>query len=190
MPELAARALVLRLRAVNPLTLESPRCMFKAVDQTYRAPWDNLLKVLSFSLTALCCALAVLFFSHGVQQVWIAAGLIALLFGCTLFLIRGYTITTDAILVHRLLWKTRLPLDQLRSAEFVPNAMRRSVRLFGNGGFLSFTGWYRNKLLGPYRAFVTDRQQTVVLHYADRTVVLSPERPGAFARELVPARAG
>jgi hypothetical protein len=63
--------------------------------------------------------------------------------------------------------------------------MRWSIRTFGNGGFFSFSGFYRNKLLGAYRAFVTDRHQTVVLRYGGRTVVVSPSSPEEFAHEFV-----
>ncbi len=62
--------------------------------------------------------------------------------------------------------------------------MSKSLRTCGNGGFFSFTGFYRNKALGAYRAYVTDLHQTVVLRYSDRTVVVSPESPEEFAREL------
>lgn len=157
----------------------------------YKAHWGTLLIVLSLLLTGLCLAIAFLAFSKGgAASFWVGSGLLALVFGCALFTVRGYTVTEDAILVHRLFWITRLPLHDLRSAQFEPNAMRRSIRTFGNGGFFSFSGFYRNNLLGSYRAFVTDRHRTVVLRYAGRTVVLSPESPEDFVHELIPNSAG
>jgi hypothetical protein len=80
---------------------------------------------------------------------------------------------------------TRLPRVGLESAQFEPNAMQWSIRTLGNGGFFSFSGFYRNKRLGGYRAFVTDRHQTVVLRYSGRTVVVSPAAPEQFVQELV-----
>jgi len=146
-----------------------------------------MLFVVSLLLTGLCLAIAFSAFRKGgVGSIWVGSGLLVLVFGCALFTVRGYTVTGEAILVHRLFWVTRLPLKGLRSAQFEPNVMRRSIRTFGNGGFFSFTGFYRNKLLGSYRAFVTDRRQTVVLRYAGRIVVLSPESPEDFVHELVP----
>ena len=99
-------------------------------------------------------------------------------------MIRGYTTTSDAILIHRMFWTTRLPLVGLRSVEYEPEAMRWSIRIFGNGGFFSFTGLFRNKQLGVYRAFVTDPRRTVVLRYADQSVVISPATPEEFVRDL------
>ena len=86
--------------------------------------------------------------------------------------------------MHRLLWSTVLPRVGLESAQVEPDAMRGSLRTFGNGGAFSFTGFYYNKRLGSYRAFVTDPHRTVVLRYATRRVVLSPATPEDFVRDL------
>jgi hypothetical protein len=100
------------------------------------------------------------------------------------FTISGYSITPGYILVHRLFWVTRLPLSDLQSAQFEPAAMQRSIRTFGNGGLFSITGFFRNSLLGKYRAFVTDQNLTVVLRFSERTVVISPAEPEEFVNEL------
>jgi len=115
---------------------------------------------------------------------WLGLLPLVLLVGSALFTIRGYTVASDAILVHRLFWATQLPLAGLESAQFEPGAMQRSIRTFGNGGMFAFTGCFRNKLLGPYRAFVTDPHRTVVLHYDRRTVLVSPSAPEDFVRHL------
>ena len=97
----------------------------------------------------------------------------------------GYIPTPDAILVKRLFWDTRLPRKGLESAAFQPGVMKGSIRTFGNGGFYSFTGFYRNRELRNYRALVTNNAKTVVLRYADRTIVLSPGAPETFVAELM-----
>ncbi len=101
-----------------------------------------------------------------------------------LFVIRGYAVTADSILVKRLLWSTRLPRAGLKSASFSPEALAGSLRTCGNGGFYSFTGWYQNRELGPYRAFMTDRDRAVVLRWEGRTVVVSPGDPEGFVRAV------
>ncbi len=115
---------------------------------------------------------------------WVVILPLLILFGAALCTIRGYTITSDAILVHRLMHDTTLPRAGLESASADPEAMRASLRTFGNGGAFSFSGFYYNKRLGSYRAFVTDPRRAVVLRYANRRVVLSPSSPEDFAREL------
>jgi hypothetical protein len=109
---------------------------------------------------------------------------LAIVCGSALFTIRGYSVTPEAILVHRPFWTTRLPLAALKSAQFKPDAMRRSLRTFGNGGLFSFTGFFRNGSLGAYRAFVTDPHRTVVLHFPTRTIVVSPSAPEDFVQDI------
>lgn len=156
--------------------------------KSYNAPWAMSLIVISSLCTAVCIGAAIWSLRQsGWKLEWTALIPIVVLCGCVLFIIRGYTVTSDAILVHRLLWTTRLRLTDLQSADFEPNAMRRSLRLFGNGGLFAFSGWFRNHKLGRYRAFVTDPERTVVLHFTRRTVLVSPSLPEDFVRAVAAA---
>jgi hypothetical protein len=148
----------------------------------YKAPWSTSLIIMSALGLIVCIGVAVVVAWSG--RSWIALLPLAILCGGILFTIRGYTVSPDAILIHRLFWTTRLPLAALESAQFQPDAMRRSLRTFGNGGLFSFTGFFRNSSLGTYRAFVTDPHRTVVLHFPARTVVLSPSAPEDFLHDI------
>jgi hypothetical protein len=106
-----------------------------------------------------------------------------------LLTVRGYSVTPESILVRRLLWATRLPRAGLTSATYAPDAMAHSIRLFGNGGLFGVVGWFKNRVLGRYRAWVTDPRHTVVLRYTDRTVVVSPSPPERFVESLTPPQA-
>jgi hypothetical protein len=151
----------------------------------FGAPWSRSLVVMSSVLTLVVAGVSALqaYLLDGIMR-WNGVLLLALVFCCALFTVRGYTITDDELLVHRLLWSTRVPLSGLQSAAFEPDAMRGSIRTFGNGGLFSITGRFRSKSLAAYRAFVTDQQRTVVLRFAERTVVVSPAAPEEFVREL------
>jgi hypothetical protein len=157
----------------------------------YKAPWSRSLVVISSLVTALLVGvtLFVIWTSSGMLR-WMALPPVAIVFGSALFTIRGYTVTSDWILVHRLIWTTRLPIAGLQSAHFEPEATRRSIKTMGNGGLFSFTGFFYNKALGPYRAFVTDQHRTVVLRFSRRTVVVSPGEPEEFVQDLVTSRTG
>ena len=142
----------------------------------YEAPWSTSLIVMSVLTTVVCLGVtAGAWLSLAAKHPPGVLGCVALLplvilFGTALFTIRGYSIASDCILVHRLLWSTVLPRAGLESAQVEPDAMRGSIRTFGNGGAFSFTGFYYNKRLGSYRAYVTDPRRTVVLRYAKRRV--------------------
>jgi hypothetical protein len=45
---------------------------------------------------------------------------------------------------------------------------------------VTLSAWYRNALLGTYRAFVTDPAHMVVLRFGNKTIVVSPDDPAAF----------
>ena len=160
----------------------------------YEAPWSTSLIVMSVLTTVVCLgastgAWLILAARHPSGALGFAALLpLVILFGAALFTIRGYSISSDSILVHRLLWSTALPRASLESAQVEPDAMRGSLRTFGNGGAFSFTGFYYNKRLGSYRAYVTDPRRTVVLRYANRRVVLSPATPEDFVQYLALAK--
>lgn len=149
-----------------------------------KAPWGTTLIIASVLCTLLLVGFAINGILMGGALGWIiSVTLLGFLFSCALFLIRGYTITSTAIFVHRAFWKTPISLAGLKSAKSKPAPMRRSWRTFGNGGIFSITGYYRNKTLGDFRAFATDTKRTVVLRFETRTIVLSPADPDDFARE-------
>jgi hypothetical protein len=156
----------------------------------YEAPWSTSLIVMSVVTTIVCLGSASgAWLSLGAKHAYGALGWAALLplvilFGAALFTIRGYGLSSDSILVYRLLWSTVLPRTGLESAEVDLEAMRGSLRTFGNGGAFSFTGFYYNKRLGSYRAYVTDPHRTVILRYANRRAVLSPATPEDFVQDL------
>jgi hypothetical protein len=153
--------------------------------KTYHAPWGRALVVISSLLVVLAVASVVgwpLFF--GAEMMLAQWALPAIVLCCLPFIIRGYAITDDAILIRRLFWTMRLDRRGLKSAQSLPRAMTKSLRTCGNGGAFSFTGWYWSKSLGFYRAFVTDLKRTVVLRFENRTVVVSPGDPAGFVAAL------
>jgi hypothetical protein len=107
-----------------------------------------------------------------------------ILLGTLPFAVRGYGIQKGTLRILRPGWVTRLGLGQLLSAEADPAAMSGSLRIAGNGGLFSFTGWFWSRRLGRYRAFVTDPARSVVLKFSDRTVVVSPDAPEEFVAAL------
>ncbi len=153
----------------------------------YKASWSPFLIIMSTLLTALCLGLAFAEFRREGASAWVGWLLVALVIGCALFSIRGYTVAPEELLIHRLLWTTRVPLAGLQSARRESLPWWRGIRI-GNGGFFSFTGWRYNPGLGFYRVFATNSPDRVVLRYPNRTVVVSPSPPDDFVGELAPAK--
>ena len=149
----------------------------------YQARWGALLVIISTLLTALCIWRAITEFRQHGAAAWVGWLLLALVAGCALFSVRGYTVTPEAILIRRLGWNTRLPLADLQSARREQQSIWRGIRI-GNGGFFSFTGWRWSPGLGFYRVFATNGSDRVVLRYTNRIVVVTPSAPDDFIREL------
>ncbi len=153
---------------------------------TFRAPWGKTLCWMSaFSSVVLTAAVLPAFWVRGPEWVpWALSLPVLLVPGALLFIVRDYTLEPRELLIRRLLWTTHVPLTGLKSASYQPNMMRGSLRLFANGGMFSFTGWYRNRSLGNYRAFVTELKNTVVLRFEKKAVIISPDHPEQFVAEI------
>jgi hypothetical protein len=116
---------------------------------------------------------------------WLIIGMDASIVAISaLFLVRGYVISDNVLLVRRSFWETRLDLSGLRSAVADPEALKGAWKTVGNDGLFAIHGWFRGKRLGKFRAFVTSTAHTVVLDYGEQKVVVSPDNPEGFVKAL------
>lgn len=159
--------------------------------QHFSAPWATSVKV----ATGVSCSFLLGMTGWGlfgspvfipVRDMPMVVFPLCILFGGMLFVIRGYELTKDAVHVKRLLWRTTLPLAGLTAVEIDPEAMKKSLRLFGNGGMFSICGLFSSQSLGKYRAYATDPAKSVVLRFTNRVVVVTPHDPEAFAAGIHP----
>lgn len=158
-------------------------------EAVFGAPWGVALKAMtSFFVVFFLAIVGVAFSRIGPVFLWarVALTLVPLLVGMVsaLFMVRGYSISGRVLSIQRLLWATKLDLTGAVSVIIDPDALGGSTRVFGNGGLFSFTGWYRNKKLGSYRAYVTDAKRAVVVRLRAKTIVVSPDDPQRFAAEI------
>lgn len=161
----------------------------------FKAPWDRTLLIISIFTTLVTLGAAIVL-TLGRQMPpflslpalpsrgLVIAAVLLIPLGALPFMIRGYVLTKDGILIKRLWWNTVLPFAEMRSVEVEPLALSHSFRTCGNGGMFSFTGFYWSRQLGHFRAYVTDQNRTVIVHMNNRTAVLSPDDPETFARAV------
>jgi hypothetical protein len=145
----------------------------------FHAPWGRALLITSVAVTVILLAVsgfALWRTGDSRPLLWLSL----LMLGAAPFVVRGYQLQGRCLLIKRLFWSTKIPLDGLVSATSDSRAMRGSIRTFGNGGLYSISGWYWSRRLGAYRAFVTDMNRTVVLRFQNRTIVISPAEPDSF----------
>ena len=148
--------------------------------QEFGAPWGRLLKGMSGGVVLLFIGIAVAGKGDYIMMVLFPL----ILLTAAPYMVRGYVVDGNELLIKRLGWITKFPLDDLQSVEVDPHAVKGSIRTFGNGGLFSFTGRYYSKTLGHYRAFVNDWKKTVVLRFEKRTILVSPDDPAAFVESV------
>ena len=161
---------------------------------SFKAPWGRTLLIISIFTTFVTLGVAITLIlgrqTYGFislplpsRELAIAAVLFFQL-GALPFIIRGYVLTEEGIVIKRLWWNTVLPFADVRAVEAEPLALSHSFRTCGNGGLYSFTGYYWSRKHGHIHAYVTDLDRTVIVHMKNRTAVLSPDDPEVFARTV------
>lgn len=103
------------------------------------------------------------------------------------FLVRGYEISKTVLIIHRLGWSNRYDLSRMVSIRHDPAALKGSIRNFGNGGLLSFSGFFWNKTLGSYRLYATDINNAVLIKLPGRVIVITPDNPDRFMQAAASA---
>jgi hypothetical protein len=153
----------------------------------FKAPWGIPLIIVTTIGVLILAGIPALILSFAPHDYigWIISTMFILpLVIFLFFIIRGYRLTADTLLIQRLGWNTKIDLKGLQSAQADPEAMAKSVRPFGNGGLFCFAGLYSNRKLGSYRAFVTDFKKSVILKFTHRTIVVTPDEPERFVTEI------
>lgn len=157
---------------------------FPSQNPKFAAPWGLPLKIVTPLVSVVLVGGMVSLWLSPMAAEWKQAllGLLAGVFlGAPCCAVRGYRVEGGVLEILRPGWRTRVPLAGLRVVETGPGVMSASIRLFGNGGFWSFTGWFWNRKLGRYRAFVNDPRRAVALRFDRGCVVVSPDDAEAFA---------
>lgn len=140
----------------------------------FTAPWDQKLKVIT-----LVVSVALILFAVFLKQPW-SPLIMVLILVMMFFSVRGYSLKGGKLFIHRLGWSNSLELAGLTGISVNPQAMMGSLRVFGMGGMFAYVGYFRNSHLGTYRAFATHTGNCLVLQFADKNVVVTPDSPEAM----------
>ncbi len=101
-----------------------------------------------------------------------------------LFSVSAYSIREDSLFVHRPLWKSEIVLPTGAVATEESEITSKLWRTAGNGGLFGYTGGFRNKKLGNFRAYATNWNRAVSISCNDQsasfTIVVTPENPQQF----------
>lgn len=154
----------------------------------FSAPWGRATRVISLLVVFGAIGLTIIALEvvplPSIARIALISGPILILAATAPFMILGYEIRDQLLVVKRPGWSTQISLHGLRAAALDPKVVGRSLRIFGNGGLFAFNGLFWSKQLGRYHAYVTDLKRSVVLTLQDRIVVISPDAPERFVELL------
>ncbi len=100
------------------------------------------------------------------------------------FSVKGYSIINKKLLIHHIGWSSKYELNSLEGIEINPQAMSGSIRLFGINFLFAAVGYFRNEITGKYLAFATKPENSLVLRFSDKCVVITPDNPCAMKASL------
>jgi hypothetical protein len=141
----------------------------------FRAPWDNIVQAMTIGICVLFAA--IIYFAPSYISVGLA---ILIIGGSALFMVQSYNIKNHELIINRLGWTTKFDLQKLNAVEINRNAMSGSWRMFGIGGLFGYIGSFRNDELGNYKAYATNRHNSVILQIDGTNIVVTPDRPQDF----------
>jgi hypothetical protein len=158
----------------------------------YAAPWGRRIWLITglVSLLGLVMALTLPLIlpvrdSGERWLVWLSSALVlSIVGGTSLWMIRRFELTDDTLIIRRSFWTNRIPLAAIESVEVDGRACERAWKTIGNDGLFAMHGRFRSKRLGKFQAYVTDPANAVVLKVPGDTIVVSPESPHQFVKEL------
>lgn len=93
----------------------------------------------------------------------------------------SYVVTPEFICIKRIFGNAIIPLSSVREVRVaVPEDLKGSLRVFGNGGLFGYYGLFRTSALGICNWYITNRSKAVVLITAGKAVLVSPEDMTGF----------
>jgi hypothetical protein len=115
--------------------------------------------------------------------------LIGLLFGiclfCILFRPLTYVLTSDKLIIHRLLSDVANDRKDIVTTREISNGdMGLTIRTFGVGGLFGYFGKFSNTKIGRLTMYATRRNNSVLIETTSKKIILSPDDPIELVRQL------
>jgi hypothetical protein len=94
----------------------------------------------------------------------------------------NYSISSDKLLIHRMLGDVEIDRNHIQSVEEIDESqVKNSLRTFGVGGFFGSFGKFWNGKLGSMTWYVTRKNNFVLVETKDqKKIILTPDKPEEF----------
>lgn len=149
--------------------------------------WSNevILITIMWILVVISCLAPLFFISavpHGLK--WLL-GIIIL--GSVIFAAAysplSLSIDSDKVTLKKLIGQIVIPLEEIRTVKKInKNAISGSIRTFGSGGVFGYLGRFKNRNLGKYSMYITERKNLILIKTENRQYVFNCSEPDAFIK--------
>ena len=97
-----------------------------------------------------------------------------------------YYLDSQNLVIRRPINSITIPRIEISESTLVEHSEKKNMlRLFGNGGFFGYTGFFYNHTLGKMHLYVSRKDHWVLIKLSNKKqVVLSPDEDVTFLREL------
>lgn len=148
--------------------------------ETYKASLDKTAKFMTalvfvILIPGIIVSVSIQSFFPGILTLIVPFIIIIIIYP---YSITGYTITDDSLIINRRFSRLNkiIPLSDIKSVKIYPE-ITFAIRLFGNGGFLGYTGLFSSAELGRFRMYSTRRRSNLLYITGNfkNPIVLSPD---------------
>lgn len=126
---------------------------------------DNKVWIITvLTLAVLASAVAVTFIYADNITRWIVTVIaIAIVAAGALMCPVKLRITSTGIVLFKLIGKKRFPYCDMKNIALCDLQTAPNIRIFGSGGFMGYTGWFYNKQIGRFYAFIGSMYRTILI---------------------------
>lgn len=100
----------------------------------------------------------------------------------------GFSLFEDRIEVKRPIGSVMIQLSTISKVYYSSDGheLRKAMRLWGNGGLWGFTGLYKHKEIGKYKAYSRTSKEIVIIISKEKgnSKIIGPENPWNFTEQL------
>ncbi|HMI07669.1 MAG TPA: PH domain-containing protein [Flavobacterium sp.] len=156
----------------------------------FKASYGLMTKIVTAAIALLFTGLIV-FGAGSSESSRTAYGAIFLImvFGiCLILSPRGYSVTKDELLIHRLIGNVHIKKADIKSvATLEKDDVRYAIRTFGVGGLFGYYGKFYNSRFGHMTWYMTRSDRPVLITTVKgKKIVLSPDEVGSFTAAFQP----
>ncbi len=159
---------------------------------TYKASFDNITKILTIGLTilfAFIIFLPLIFITDGTSDqnaIYTRVALLAIYIITYGFSTKDYQLTTDEIIVRRLLGNVKIKRSEILSVEIIEKEqMGWIIRTFGVGGLFGYWGRFSSSKLGSMTWYATRKNKIVLItKINNKKIVITPDEAEQFISDF------